>query len=92
MLLVTDEDDERPVRSERSDAEVRVYLVLCTAGLGSCFLTALLELAVDSDLLLTAFVAVASDLLLEVSLEDLAFLSTPADCEVVVVVVVEVVR
>lgn len=91
MLLVTDEDDDRPVRSERSVVEVRVYLVLCTAGLGSCFLTALV-LAADSDLLLTAFVAIASDLLLEVSLEDLAFLSTPADCKVEVVVVVEVVR
>lgn len=89
MLLVTDEDDERPpVRSERS-AEVRVYLVLCTAGLGSCFFTAL-ELEAGSDLL-TGFVAVASDLLLEVSLEDLAFFST-ADCAVVVDVVVEVVR
>lgn len=90
MLLVTDEDDERPVRSERS-TDARVYLVLCTAGLGSCFFTAL-ELALDSDLL-TDFVAIASERLLEVSLEDLAFLSAADCCALaVVVVVVEVVR
>lgn len=77
VLLVTDEDDDLPVRSERSVA-VRVYLVLCTSGLGSGFFTAL---DVDSGLVVS-LTAVVPDLLAEVSLEDFTFLSTD-DCAAV---------
>lgn len=82
VLLVTDEEDDLPVRSKRS-VEGFEGLVLCTNGLGSCFFTALELMGSD---LLRDLVAAMSVRPLEVSLEDLARLSVD-DCTTVVEVV-----